>query len=109
MARVILAAALISLAAMPVRAQIDDARRFQLEGGHEQGLGQPGPISPYVFAYLNRPGVRGSSATLRLAVAPFYFDAELGLKRAFGAYADAGLGLSGGGYAFGQTEVFRGD
>ena len=103
------AAALIVLAAAPVRAQIDDARRFQLEGGYEQGLGQPGPKWPYVFAYMNRPAVLGSSATLRLAIAPVYLDAELGIRNAFGRYADAGIGFSGGGYAFGQTEVFRGD
>src|SRR5258708_6606522 len=103
------AAALIVLAVAPVRAQIDGAHRFQLEGGYEQGFGQPGPKSPYFFAYLNRPNVLGSSETLRLAVAPVYVDAELGLRNAFGPYADAGIGFSGGGYAFGQTEVFRGD
>ena len=109
MMREVAAAALISLAAAPVRAQIDGTRRFQLESGYEQGLGQPGPVSPYLFAYLNRPGVFRSSDTLRLALAPVYLDSELGIKNAFGAFSDAGIGLSGGGYAFGQTEVFRGD
>ena len=104
-----LAAAIIALTSAPAHAQMDPARRFQLEGGYEQGLGQPGPKAPYFFAYLNRPGVLGSSSTLRLAIAPVYLDGELGLKNAFGRYADAGIGLSGGGYAFGQTEVFRGD
>jgi hypothetical protein len=107
--RAILAAALLALIVAPVRAQIDDARRFQLESGYEQGLGQPGPAAPYLFVYLNRPGVFRSSDTLRMAVAPVYLDTELGIKGAFGSFSDAGIGFSGGGYAFGQTEVFRGD
>ena len=109
MRRLLASAALIGLAAAPVCAQIDDARRFQLEGGFEQGLGETGPKSPYLFAYLNRPGVYGSSTTLRLALAPVYLDGEVGFTNAFGHYSDAGIGLSGGGYAFGQTEVYRGD
>jgi hypothetical protein len=109
MARACLAAALIALAAAPVRAQIDPNRRFQLEGGYEQGLGQPGPVAPYFYVYWNRPNIDNSSDTLRLAVAPVYIDGELGIKDAFGPYGDAGIGLNGGGYAFGQTEVYRGD
>jgi hypothetical protein len=103
------AGALIVLAAAPAWAQIDDARRFQLESGIEQGLGQPGPVTPYFFLYLNRPNVNRSSETLRIALAPVYLDAELGIKDAFGSLSDAAIGLSGGGYAFGQNEVFRGD
>ncbi|HEX4047070.1 MAG TPA: hypothetical protein VH309_04525, partial [Elusimicrobiota bacterium] len=103
------AALAAALAAAPAAAQIDPARRFRIEGGYEQGVGQPGPTSPYLYAYVNRPGVLDSSDTLRLVVAPVYADAELGIHDAFGPYADAGLGLSGGGWAFGQTEIDRGD
>jgi hypothetical protein len=103
------AAFLLVLLAAPARAQMDPNRRLQLEGGYEQGLGQPGPKSPYFYLYLNRPHVFHSSSTLRMAIAPVYVDAELGIRKFFGPFADAGIGLSGGGYAFGQTEVFRGD
>jgi hypothetical protein len=104
-----LAAAFLGLGAAPAGAQIDDAERFLLQGGYEQGLAEPGPKAPYVFAYINRPGVYGSSTTLRLALAPVYLDSEVGIANAFGHWSDAGIGLSGGGYAFGQSEVFRGD
>ena len=103
------AAALLALVASPARAQIDDALRFQLETGYEQGFLQPGPKSPYVYLYVNRPNIHNSSATLRMALAPVYLDTELGIRKAFGDFADAGIGFSGGGWAFGQTEVFRGD
>ena len=46
---------------------------------------------------------------MRLALAPVYADAELGLPRGGGQSTDLGLGLSGGGLAFGQTEIVRGD
>lgn len=104
-----LAALLAVLAVVPAAAQIDPTRRYQLEGGYEQGFLQPGPVAPYFYAYLNEPNVLDSSATLRMAIAPVYLDSELGIRNAFGPYADASIGFSGGGYAFGQTEVFRGD
>ena len=102
-------AAFIVLAVSPSLAQVDPERRSQLEGGYEQGLGSPGPSAPYFYVYLNRPNIMASSDTLRLVVAPVYFDGELGIKNALGRFGDAGIGLNGGGYAFGQIEVFRGD
>lgn len=80
-----------------------------MEVGHEQPLGNPGPSAPYVYLYANRPEAFGSSTTLRLALAPVYVDSEVGLKNFTGPGGDAGIGFSGGGYAFGQTEVVRGD
>ena len=109
MLRAIGAAALIALAAAPVRAQVDPERRSQIETGYEQGLGSPGPYAPYFYIYLNRPDFMASSDTFRLALAPVYFDGEWGIKNALGRFGDAGFGLNGGGYAFGQTEVYRGD
>ncbi len=107
--RALTAASLLAIAAMPIRAQIDDARRFQLEGGYEQGIGQPGLNAPYIYAYYNRPGMFHSSSTFRLAIAPPYVNSELGIRNVFGHYADMGVGISGGGYAYGQNEVYRGD
>lgn len=100
--------AALLLAAAPAKAQIDDAKRLLLEGGNEDGLGYPGPGSPYVFLYLNRPGAAGPGSALRVALAPVFADVELGLPGVFGSRTDLGLGFSGGGYAFGHAQVDRG-
>lgn len=97
------------LLAGAARAQIDPSRRLLLEAGYEDGLGNPGPSAPYAFLYLNRPGIAGRGSALRLAVAPVYADAELGIPGILGSRTDLGLGLSGGGFAFGHAEVRRGD
>lgn len=97
------------LSVAPATAQIDDTKRFMLEGGNEDALGSPGPGSPYSFLYLNRPGAAGPGSALRIALAPVYADIELGLPGVFGSRTDLGLGFSGGGYAFGHSEVKRGD
>lgn len=98
-----------ALSAATASAQIDGAKRLLLEAGYEDGLGNPGPSAPYAFLYLNRPRVAGPGSALRLAIAPVYADAELGLPGILGADTDLGLGLSGGGYAFGHAQVDRGD
>ncbi len=98
----------VLFAAVPVKAQIDDAKRLLLEGGYEDGVGNPGPGSPYAFLYLNRPDIVGKGSALRLALAPVYADAELGLRNVL-PRTGLGFGLSGGGYAFGHAEVRRGD
>jgi hypothetical protein len=103
-----LAAALL-LTAAPVLAQIDDQKRYLLEGGYEDGLGNPGPNSAYAFLYMNRPDIAGKGTALRMAVAPVYLDAELGVPGLLGGRTDAGFGFSGGGYAFSRKEVVRGD
>lgn len=95
-------------AAAPARAQIDDQKRLLLEGGTEDGLGNPGPSSPYAFLYMNRPGAAGPGTAWRLALAPVYAETELGLPGIFGRRTDVGLGFSGGGYAFGNAQVDRG-
>ncbi|MDD5305430.1 MAG: hypothetical protein PHS14_20210, partial [Elusimicrobia bacterium] len=97
------------LSALPAKAQIDDAKRLMLEGGNEDAVGNPGPGSPYVFMYLNRPGAAGPGSALRVALAPVYADIELGLPGIFGSRTDIGLGFSGGGYAFGHAQVDRGN
>lgn len=97
------------LLAAPARAQIDDAKRLLFEGGYEDGVGNPGPSSPYAYLYLNRPGAVGPGSAWRLALAPVYADTELGIPHVFGTRTDIGLGFSGGGYAFGNSQVIRGD
>ncbi|HXT01929.1 MAG TPA: hypothetical protein VN915_14735 [Elusimicrobiota bacterium] len=109
MLRALLASAVFLALAAPARAQIDPQRRVLLLGGYEQGLLAPGPVAPYAYAYMNVPEVAGSSSALRLVVAPVYVDSEMGFLNVIGKHADAGVGFSGGGYAFGQTEVRRGD
>lgn len=99
----------VLLAAAPAKAQIDDAKRLFLSGGYEDAVGYPGPSAPYGFLYLNRPGAVGPGSAFRLALAPVYADAELGLPGIFGSRTDIGFGLSGGGYAFGHAQVDRGE
>lgn len=99
----------LTLAAGKAGAQIDPAKRLLLEGGYEDGLGNPGPSAPYAFLYLNRPGAVGPGSAFRLAVAPVYADGELGVPGIFGSRTDLGVGFSGGGFAFGQAQVDRGD
>ncbi len=104
-----LALAALMLLAARARAQIDDTKRLLLEGGYEDGLGNPGPSGAYAYLYMNRPGLAGPGSALRLALAPVYADAELGLPGVLGSRTDVGLGFSGGGYAFSRQEVVRGD
>lgn len=107
MRKAFLACALLC-AASAARAQIDDSKRLLLEGGYEDGLGNPGPNGAYGFLYVNRPGIAGKGSALRLAVAPVYADGELGLPEVL-PRTDLGLGFSGGGYAFSRKEVVHGD
>lgn len=110
MRRSVLAALfLFAVSAAPAKAQIDDQKRLLLEGGYEDGVGSPGPGAPYGFLFLNRPGAAGPGSAWRLALAPVYLDTELGLPGIFGSRTDLGLGFSGGGYAFGHSELARGD
>ncbi len=100
--------AAVFFAAIPAKAQIDDAKRLLLEAGYEDSFGNPGPSSPYAFLYLNRPDIAGKGSAFRLALAPVYADAELGLPNVL-PRTDLGLGLSGGGYAYGFYQMNRGD
>lgn len=108
MRRILTTAALSALLAVPVSAQLDPEKRMLLEAGYEQGVGAPGPVSPYAYLYSNTPGVAGKNSVLRAVLAPVYADTELGFNGALPRTA-LGIGLSGGGFAFGQVEVDRGD
>lgn len=87
-------------------AQIDPTKRELIQLGYNQPLQGRGPLAAYGFYYLNQPEfLKRTNLTLRLAVAPVYMDSELGLARALGPNTDVGLGLAGGGFADGYSEV----
>ena len=92
----------------PGRAQIDGEKRKLIQLGYNQPAEGRGPIAGYGFFYLNQPGFLRRDLTLRLAVAPVYLDSELGFAHALGPDTDLALGLAGGGFADGYSEVRRG-
>jgi hypothetical protein len=89
----------------PIFSQIDPTKRELIQVGYNQPIEGRGPISAYGFYYLNLPQFYRSNLTLRLAVAPLYMDGELGLSQFIGPNTDFGIGLSGGGFADGYSEV----
>jgi hypothetical protein len=90
-------------------AQIDPIKRELIQMGYNQPLQGRGPLAAYGFYYLNKPAIfEQTNLTLRLAVAPVYLDSELGLGRALGPNTDLGIGLAGGGFADGYSEVHGG-
>ena len=90
-------------------AQIDPTKRELIQMGYNQPLQGRGPLAAYGFYYLNKPAVfEQTNLTLRLAVAPVYLDSELGLAHALGPNTDLGIGLAGGGFADGYSEVHGG-
>lgn len=95
-------------AARPASAQIDPTGRQLLEIGYDHPLSGAGPTAGYVFAYLNLPDFPRKGSTLRLAIAPVYLDGEYGIREALGPHTDLGIGLAGGGFAQGYTEVRQG-
>jgi len=76
--------------------------------GYNQPLEGRGPVAAYGFYYLNKPDFPRTNITLRLALAPIYLDTELGFKGALGEHTDLGLGVSGGGFADGYSEIRAG-
>ena len=107
--RTILLSCLTLSIAVGASAQIDPSKRELIQLGYNQPLEGRGPIAAYGFYYLNKPQfLEHTNLTLRLAVAPVYMDAELGLGRALGPNTDVGLGLAGGGFADGYSEVHAG-
>lgn len=92
-----------------LHAQIDPVDRRVVQIGYAQPIHEHGPIAAYAFYYHNQPGFLRTNLTLRLAVAPVYLDAELGVREALGPYTDLAIGLSGGGFADSYNELRRGD
>jgi hypothetical protein len=86
-------------------AQIDTDKRQLLHFGYDASFKGHAPIAAYAFYYLNRPQFMRDDLTLRMAVAPVYFDSELGWAHALGPNTDLGFGLAGGGFADSYREV----
>jgi hypothetical protein len=91
-----------------LQAQIDPAKRELIQLGYSYPLQGHAPISAYAFYYANLPNFYQSNLTLRLAVAPIYLDAEVGLINLLGENTDLGLGITGGGFADTYSEIRQG-
>lgn len=102
-----LAALLLCVLARPAWSQVDPERRRLVQMGLEKPLQGPAPFGGYLFYYVNEPHFIHDNWTLRYALAPVYLDTELGIKE-FLPRTDAGLGVSGGGFAESYTEIRQG-
>lgn len=103
-----LMAGALALLQFPALAQIDPSRRQLLHMGYDAPFVGHAPLAGYVFYYLNHPEFYRDDLTMRMAVAPVYFDSELGVAHALGPNTDVGFGIHGGGFADGYNEVRRG-
>jgi hypothetical protein len=88
--------------------QIDPEKRRLLQIGYNQPLEGRGPMAAYGFFYYNQPHFYRTNLTLRLAVAPIYVDAELGISGLLGPNTDMAFGLAGGGFADSYSEIREG-
>ena len=89
--------------------QLDPEKRRLIQLGYNQPMEGSAPIAAYGFFYYNRPGFLETNLTLRLAVAPIYVDAELGVSGVFTPHTDLGIGIAGGGFADTYSEIRDGD
>lgn len=92
--------------AVPASAQVDPAKRRLIQFGSDVPISGNGPLGGYAFYYHNQPDVLGVGTALRMALAPVYMDSELATTLA--PTLDLGLGVHGGGYARGHSEIRRG-
>lgn len=91
--------------AVSARAQIDPYKRDLIQMGYDQPMEGRSPIGAYAFYYHNQPDFLRTNMTLRLAVAPVYMDSEVGFSGVLGPNTDVGVGLAGGGFADGYSEI----
>ena len=91
--------------ALAASAQVDPFARELIQLGYNGSLQGKAPLAAYIYYYRNLPDFYRTNLTLRLAVAPVYLDAELGISHVFNADTDLGLGLAGGGYADSYDEI----
>ena len=89
-------------------AQIDPYPRSLLQLGYDQSLSGQGPQSLYAYYYYNNPEFLRTNVTLRLAVAPVYFDGEIGFRQLLSPHTDVGIGINGGGFGENYYELRQG-
>ena len=92
----------------PLCAQIDPYPRELIELGYHQELNGQAPFAGYVYYYRNVPQLVQSNLALRVVLSPTYVDGELGIRGALGPNTDVGIGLAGGGFAYGYNEIHSG-
>lgn len=88
--------------------QIDPDYRELVQLGFSQALKGASPLDGYGYYYLNEPNFFHTNVTLRLALAPVYFDSETGFVGLLGPNTDLGIGLAGGGFADNYYEFHDG-
>jgi len=98
----------VVLGSQAVWGQIDPERRQLIQMGYNQPLEGIAPIAAYGYFYENLPDFPRTNLTLRLALAPIYVDAELGIGHAIGPNTDIGIGIAGGGFADTYSELRQG-
>jgi hypothetical protein len=98
-------AQLLPLIPLMASAQIDPIKRDLIQLGYNTALQGHAPLAGYAFYYHNAPGFLRTNLTLRVALAPVYLDAELGIRSVLGEHTDLGIGLAGGGFADSYSEI----
>jgi len=93
---------------LPASAQIDPKPRSLLQLGYDLSLSDQGPKSLYAYYYYNDPEFVRTNVALRLAVAPIYFDGEIGFRQLISPHTHAGIGIYGGGFGENYYEVRQG-
>ena len=96
------------LGPLTARGQIDPVARDLVQLGYNAPLEGRPPLAGYAFLYHNQPDFLATNLTLRLAVAPVYLDAELGLVGLLGENTDLGIDLAGGGFSDSYMEIREG-
>lgn len=89
-------------------AQIDPVKRDLVQFGYNQAFEGHAPLAAYAYYYHNDPDFLRTNVTFRLALAPVYLDSEFGFVHGIGPQTDFAVGLAGGGFADGYSEVQRG-
>src|SRR5437773_2098429 len=90
------------------QAQLDPTKRELIQLGYNYPIHGHAPLSAYAFYYANLPNFYRTNLTLRLALAPVYLDAEVGLVNLLGEHTDVGIGINGGGFADTYSEIREG-
>lgn len=89
-------------------AQIDPITRNLLQLGYDQPIEGSGPQAVYAYYYHNNPDFIRTNTALRLAIAPVYFDGEIGFKQLISPTTHFGVGIYGGAFGDNYYEVRQG-